>query len=146
MWRKSQSFSPCILGRFSFVSNATNFFIHSLNRFVFFKKCLRVAGFLQLGALYASIRHDPSSKYSQQKNEHSQRQQSWGVWGCSETPAEVLRWDNNFLGSKEHLDWLKIYLNVAEIITVQDYKHTKKLMLMEVHMYSVKAKSQAGNI
>ena len=51
-----------------------------------------------------------------------------GVWGCSETPAEVLRWDNNLLGSKEHLDWLKIYLNVAEIITVQDYKHTKKLM------------------
>ena len=29
------------------------------------------------------------------------------------------------LGSKEHLDWLKIDLNVAEIITVQDYKHTK---------------------
>ena len=28
-----------------------------------------------------------------------------------------------FLGSKEHLDWLKIDLNVAETITVQDYKH-----------------------
>ena len=26
-----------------------------------------------------------------------------------------------FLGSKEHLDWLKIYFNAAEIITVQDY-------------------------
>ena len=43
-----------------------------------------------------------------------------------------------FLGSKEDLDWLKIDLNVAEIITVQDYKHTKKLW-MEVHIYSVKA-------
>ena len=26
-----------------------------------------------------------------------------------------------FSGSKEHLDWLKIDFNVAEIITVQDY-------------------------
>ena len=31
----------------------------------------------------------------------------------------------NFLGSKEHQDWLKINLNAAEIITVQDYKCTK---------------------
>ena len=30
-----------------------------------------------------------------------------------------------FLGSEEHPDWLKIVLNVAEIITVQDYKRTK---------------------
>ena len=29
------------------------------------------------------------------------------------------------LGSKEHVDWLKIDLNVAEIITVQGYKHKK---------------------
>ena len=28
-------------------------------------------------------------------------------------------------GSKDHLDWLKIDLNAAEIITVQDYKRTK---------------------
>ena len=33
-----------------------------------------------------------------------------------------LRW---FLGSKEYLDWLKIDLNLAEIITAQDYKHKK---------------------
>ena len=35
------------------------------------------------------------------------------------------RWSplRKFLGSKEHLDWLKIDLNVAETITVQDYKH-----------------------
>ena len=30
------------------------------------------------------------------------------------------------LGSKEHLDWLKIDLNGTKIITVQDYKCTKK--------------------
>ena len=45
-----------------------------------------------------------------------------------------------------HLEWLKINLNVAKIITVQDYKHTK-LMLMEVHVYSsVNAKCQAVSI
>ena len=31
-------------------------------------------------------------------------------------------------------------------MTVQDYKYTKNLMWMDVHIYSVKAKSQAGNI
>ena len=30
-----------------------------------------------------------------------------------------------FLGSKEHLNWLKIDLNAAEIITIQDYKHAQ---------------------
>ena len=50
-----------------------------------------------------------------------------------------------FLGSKKHLDWLKIDFNVTDIITVQDY-NKKKLMWMEVHIYSVQAKSQAGNI
>ena len=42
-----------------------NFFIHSLNRF--FKKCLHVAGFLQLGALYANIKHDARSEHNPQK-------------------------------------------------------------------------------
>ena len=37
---------------FSFVTNATNFFNHSLNRFVLKKCCLRVAGFLQLSAVF----------------------------------------------------------------------------------------------
>ena len=37
------------------------------------------------------------------------------------------------LGSKEHLDLLKIDMNVTEIITGQDYKH-EKLMWMEVHI------------
>ena len=30
-----------------------------------------------------------------------------------------------FLGSKEHLDWLKIDLNVVKKVTVQDYKCAK---------------------
>ena len=32
---------------------------------------------------------------------------------------------------------------MAEILTAQDYKH-KKVKVNEVHIYSVKAKSQAG--
>ena len=39
-----------------------------------------------------------------------------------ETPAELLR---KFLGSKEHLNWLKIDLNAVEIITIQDCKHAQ---------------------
>ena len=31
-----------------------------------------------------------------------------------------------FLGSKEHLDWLKIDLNAAELIAIQDYKLAQK--------------------
>ena len=70
-----------------------------------------------------------------------------GIWGCSETPAGALGGQSTlrkFLDSKEHLNWLKIDLNVAKIITVVDYKH--KLTWMEVHICSVKAKSQAGII
>ena len=33
--------------------------------------------------------------------------------------------NKNFLSSKEHLDWLKIDLNAAEIFTVQDHKYKK---------------------
>ena len=51
-----------------------------------------------------------------------------------------------FLDYKEHLDWLKIDLNAVKIITVQDCKHAKKLMQIEIYIYSVKATSQAGNI
>ena len=52
-----------------------------------------------------------------------------GAWGCSEPPRGGGEFRGlfplrNFLGSKEHLDWLKIDLNMAEIITVQDYKRT----------------------
>ena len=63
---------------FSFVSNTTNFFIYSLNRFVL-KKCLHVAGFLHLGDLYVNIRHDLRSEYNWQKNERSEGQRSSGI-------------------------------------------------------------------
>ena len=85
-------------------------------------KRLLVACFLQSGALYATITHDPGSEYNWQKSERSQRQRSWGVWGCSETPAGSPR---KLLGSKEHLNWLKIDLDTAKIITIQDYKHAQ---------------------
>ena len=77
---------PFILGHFFFDSNATNLFIHFLNRFAVLKKCSCVAGFLQSGALNANIRHEPRSEY----NQWSKCQLSWGVWGCSGTPARVL--------------------------------------------------------
>ena len=83
----------------------------------FEKKCQHIAGFLQLGALYATITHNPRSEYNWQKSQHSECQQSQGVWECSATPV----------GSKEHLDWLKVDVNAAEIITIQDYKY-KTLM------------------
>ena len=81
-----------------------------------------VAGFLQSDALYTTITHDPRSEYNRQKSECSERQRSWGLWGCFETPAGPLR---KFLGSKEHLNWLEIDLNAAEIITIQDDKHAQ---------------------
>ena len=45
-----------------------------------------------------------------------------GSGGSLSPSAGVFR---KFLGSKEHLDCLKIDLNAAEIITAQDYKYTK---------------------
>ena len=39
--------------------------------------------------------------------------------------ARIFRLWTEFLGSKEHLDWLKMDLNVAKIITAQDYKSIK---------------------
>ena len=42
---------------------------------------MRVAGFLQLGAIHANIRHDPWSKYNRRKSERNKRQWSWGLWG-----------------------------------------------------------------
>ena len=86
------------------------------------KKCVWVAGFLQSGGLYATITHNPRSEYNLQKSECGKRQWSWGVWVCSETPAGPLR---KCLRSKEHLNWLKVDLNAAEIITIQDYEHAQ---------------------
>ena len=62
------------------------------------------------------------------------------------TELEGLQTLKNVLGPREHLDWFQTDLNVTDIITVQDYKRTKKIMWIEVHIYSVKANSQFGNI
>ena len=53
---------------------------------------------------------------------------SSGGGGAADTLCRYFRGQSplrTFLGSKEHLDWLKIYSNVAKIITVSDYKCTK---------------------
>ena len=58
----------------------------------------------------------------------SQRQRSWGIWGRYESLIDSFRGRSplrKFLDSKERLNWLKIDLNAAEIITVQDFKRTK---------------------
>ena len=61
------------------------------------------------------------------KSKHSEHQHSWGLWKrggrCSETRSRDFR--GPLLGSKEHLDWLKVDLHAAKIITAQDYKRTK---------------------
>ena len=120
--------SPFILGHFpSLAMKWISSLILYTGLFLFLNALCQCC-FLQLGALYANIRHDPWSDYSWQKSEHSKHQWTWG-----------------FLGPKKHPDWLKINFNVTDIITVQDY-NKKKLMWMEVHIYSVQAKSQAGNI
>ena len=41
---------------------------------------------------------------------------------------------SKFLGSKEHLNRLKIDLNATETITVQDYKHKKTNENGSTHM------------
>ena len=49
--------------------------------------------------------------------------------GALKLSAGILgRWSppRKLLGSKEHLDWLKIHLNVVRITTVQDYRHLKE--------------------
>ena len=50
-----------------------------------------------------------------------------GDLGVFQNPRRVFRRSAliKFLGSKEHLDWLKIDLNTVKIITVQDYKRTR---------------------
>ena len=51
-----------------------------------------------------------------------------GSGGCSEPLSMGFRGQSplrKLLGSKEYLDWLKIDLNAAKIITVKDYKCTK---------------------
>ena len=88
--RKSESFSHSFLVVFPLlVMQRISSFILQAGLF-FKKKCLRVAGFLQSGALYANIGHDPRTKYNRRKSDRSEHQWSWGVWGGSEIPAGFL--------------------------------------------------------
>ena len=50
-----------------------------------------------------------------------------GAGGLRDASRDVRRWvsQRKFLGSKRHVDLLKTDLNAVEIITVQNYKHTK---------------------
>ena len=68
------------------------------------------------------------SKHNQWKSKHRVCQLSWDNWGCSEPVGTGFRGQSPLkknLNSKEHLDWVKIDLNVVEISTVQDFKCTK---------------------
>ena len=77
------------------------------------KKELMGFWFSSIGCPICNYHNDPKSKHNRQKSECSERQWSWGLCGCSGTPAGPLR---KFLGSKEHLNWLEIDLDAAEII------------------------------
>ena len=52
----------------------------------------------------------------------------------------------HFLGSKEHLVWLKTELNATTIITVRDFKCTKNPCGWKGTYTVLKVKSQASNI
>ena len=71
-----------------------------------------------------------------------------GVLGCSESLSGGFRWQSllrEFLGSKVHLDWLNASRCSQNNYCSRLQMH-KKLMWIEVHIYIVKAKIQAGNI
>ena len=75
--RNLESFSCSFLAIFPLLA------MQQLSSFIlytglFFKKCIHVSGFLQLGAIYPNIRYDPRSKYNQQKSECIEHQQSLG--------------------------------------------------------------------
>ena len=119
---------PFIPGRFSFISNATHFFIHSLKRFILKKNAYGLLVFfnrvpyMQLSHIITGVNIIGRKVSVASVNGAGG---CLGVfWGCSEITAGPQR---KFLGSKEHLNWLKI-------------------KWMEVHILSVKAKSQAGNM
>ena len=125
--KKLESFSH------SFLAVFPSLVVHQIFSFIFkqlcfLKKWLCIAGFLQSVVLYTNIRHDPRSEYNQWKNEQSKHQtelRGMGVfWDLNKgfTGRSTLR---KLLDSTEHLDLPEIDLNVANIITIQDYNHKK---------------------
>ena len=106
-----------------------NFFIHSLNRSAFFKK--------NAYALLVFFNRVPYMQISDMTPGVNKIGGKVSVASVNEAGGSggVLRPSGGFRGrsalrkflrSKEHLHWLKMDLNVTEIITVQDYKHTQK--------------------
>ena len=68
-----------------------------------------------------------------------------GVLGVFWDPSRGFKgWSmlRKFLGSKEHLDLLKIDFNVAEIIIVQDYNKKKINVSESTHMQSSSLESK----
>ena len=92
-----------------------NFLIHSLNRFALKKNAYALLVLFNW-VPYMQLSHMiPGVNMIGRKVSVA----SVNVAGGSGGSLRPLR---KFLGSKEHLDWLKKDLNAAEIITVQDYK------------------------
>ena len=93
-------------------------------------KDVYVNSFAQLDPQFSVYnRHDPRSKYNQWRSKHSKCQPSCKISRCSEPLSGCFKgWHPliKSLGSKKHLDWLKIDSNAAKKFTVQDYKGTKK--------------------
>ena len=112
---------PFIPDHFSITGNAINFFIHSSNRFVLKKNAYALLVFFNRVPYIQLSYMIPGVNIIDRKVNVASVNRAGGVWGCSETLVGPLR---KFLGSKEHLNWLKIDLNAAEIISIQDYKQT----------------------
>ena len=103
---------PFIPDRFFFISNVTNLLIHSLNKFA-----LKKNGYWLL-IFFNRVPHIQLSHMIPGVTIIDRKVSLTSV----RKPGEILR---KILGSKEHLNWLKLDQNVAEVITIQDYKHTQ---------------------
>ena len=149
LYKPREIIFPFILGRFSFISNATNFFIHSLNRFLWKKKnCLRVARVLQLVPYMQISDMILEVNIISRKVSVASFYRAGGL-GVFWEPREGFRgWSTltKFLGSKEHLDWFKIDFNATKIITVQDYNKKVHVNGSTHSEAKAKARSQTGNI
>ena len=107
---------------FSLISNATNFFIHSLNRFILKKNTYALLVFFDWVPYMQLSQMIPGVNIIDRKVSVASVNRAGGSGGVLR-PHSGPVW--KFLGSKEHLNWLKIDLDTTEIIIIQDYKHTQ---------------------
>ena len=73
-------------------------------------------------------KHDARSKHNSRNTNKASGNRARGSRGHCEPFSSGFREQSPLrksLGYKEDLDWLKIDLTAADIITVQDYKRTK---------------------